>query len=96
MKPPVTDEELNEYLDGGLNEERRAEVEAWLLENPERTTEFERLKELNEALRRLGADILDEPVPERLRDIVRKGRSSGAGGSGGTGSKTSRAFGGGE
>lgn len=93
MKPPVTDDELNEYLDGGLSEARRAEVEAWLLEKPERVAEFERMKELNEALQRLGADILEEPVPERLRDIVRQRGSSDHGASGGTGAKKGQALG---
>jgi len=74
-RKPVTDDELSEYVDGGLSEERRAEIAAWLLENPKKAAEVERLRQLNDALRDLGADILDEPVPERLREVVRRARS---------------------
>jgi len=79
-RKPVTDEELSEYVDGGLSEERRAEVAAWLLENPKKAAEVERLRQLTDALRGLGAEILDEPVPERLREVVRRARSGGGSG----------------
>lgn len=73
-RKPVTDDELSEYVDGGLSEARRAEIADWLLENPKKAAEVERLRQLNEALRGLGAEILDEPVPDRLRDVVRRER----------------------
>lgn len=68
---PVTDLELDALVDGRLSEQRRAEVEAWLREHPARAAEVERLRELNEALRGLGARVLDEPIPERLRAMLR-------------------------
>lgn len=71
-RAPATDDELSEYVDGGLSEERRAEIAAWLLENPKKAAEVERLRQLNDALRGLGAEILDEPVPSRLREVVRR------------------------
>lgn len=74
-RKPVTDDELSEYVDGGLSEERRSEIAAWLLENPKKAAEVGRLRQLNDALRRLGTEILDEPVPDRLRDVVRRARS---------------------
>lgn len=73
MTSLVTADELSEYVDGGLSEQRRAEIRAWLLEDPQRAAEVERLQELNDALRGLGSDVLDEPVPERLREVVRRG-----------------------
>jgi Anti-sigma factor NepR len=34
---------------------------------------------LDAALRQMGADILDEPVPERLRDLLRRARGESQG-----------------
>jgi anti-sigma factor RsiW len=74
MAPPArpTDEELGEYADGGLSGRRRAEIEAWLLAEPQKALEIERLRRLNDALKGLGEEILEEPVPDRLRDVVRR------------------------
>lgn len=66
-----SDAEITDFVDGRLNGARRAEIEAWLADNPDRAAEVERQRQLNEALRSLGAEILDEPVPERLREVLR-------------------------
>jgi hypothetical protein len=44
----------------------------------ERPTSGDVVDPLEEALRQVGADILDEPVPERLRQVLRlaQGRSA--------------------
>jgi anti-sigma factor RsiW len=65
--PPVTDRDLNEYIDGRLGAERRREVEAWLRQHPEGASRLRVLRELDGQLRSLGSDVLQEPVPERLR-----------------------------
>lgn len=67
-----TDDELGEYLDGRLSEQRRVEIAGWLLANPKKAAEVERLRELNEALRGIGSDVLSEPVPDRLREVLRR------------------------
>lgn len=67
-----TDGELSEYADGRLSEERRAEIAAWLLEHPREAAELDRLQALDEALRGVGGEILNEPVPERLREVLRR------------------------
>jgi anti-sigma factor RsiW len=64
--PIVTDHDLNEYIDGRLSAERRREVEAWLRTHPEGAARLRILRELDGQLRGLGADVLQEPVPERL------------------------------
>lgn len=64
--PPVTDRDLNEYIDGRLSTERRREVETWLRQHPEGQARLRILRELDGQLRGLGADVLHEPVPERL------------------------------
>lgn len=70
--PRPSEGELSEYVDGRLSERRRAEIAAWLLEHPREAAELERLQELDEALRGVGGEILDEPVPERLREVLRR------------------------
>jgi anti-sigma factor RsiW len=67
-----TEEELGEYADGGLSGRRRGEIEAWLRAHPQAASEIERLRRLDDALKGLGEEILEEPVPERLRDVVRR------------------------
>lgn len=67
-----SDEDLSEYVDGGLSEARRAEVAAWLSAHPDGAAEVERLERLNEALKDLGSSILEEPVPERLRRVLQR------------------------
>jgi anti-sigma factor RsiW len=67
-----TDEELGEYADGRLSGRRRGEIEAWLRAHPQKASEIERLRRLDDALKGLGEEILEEPVPERLRDVVRR------------------------
>lgn len=69
-----TDDELGEYVDGRLGEQRRAEIAAWLRDNPRRAAEIERLRALNEALRGIGSEVLSEPVPDRLREVLRRER----------------------
>lgn len=68
----VTTLDLQDYLDGRLSAKRLVEVEAFLKRNPESAAEVVALRAQSMALRRLGAEILDEPVPDRLMDLVRR------------------------
>jgi anti-sigma factor RsiW len=71
MRPSKpSEEDIADYIDGRLDGFRRAAVAAWLDVNPERAAEVERQRQLNEALKVLGRDILDEPVPDRLRAVL--------------------------
>jgi anti-sigma factor RsiW len=67
----VREADLQDYLDGRLDEERRAEIAAYLLQHPDKAAQLPPLREEAEALRSLGRDILGEPVPERLRAALR-------------------------
>lgn len=60
------------YVDGRLSERDQAAVAAYLLAHPDIATEVELLRRQSEILRGIGQEILDEPVPERLRAILRK------------------------
>jgi anti-sigma factor RsiW len=66
-----TDEQIQDYIDGRLNERDRAAVAAYLLAHPRVAAEVEAVRRQNEALRALGHEILDAPVPEHLRRLLR-------------------------
>ena len=67
-----TDEQIQDYLDGRLNERDRAAVAAYLLAHPRVAAEVEAVRRQSDALRALGQEILDEPIPERLREVLRE------------------------
>lgn len=64
---PVTEADLQAYIDGSLPEARRAEVESYLAARPKEAERVQAYKQQNEALRRLFDPVLNEPVPERLQ-----------------------------
>ena len=66
------DEQIQDYVDGRLNERDRAAVAAYLLAHPRVAAEVEAVRRQSEALRALGQEILDEPVPEHLRRLLRE------------------------
>jgi anti-sigma factor RsiW len=66
-----TDRQLQDYVDGRLNERDRAAVAAYLLAHPQAAAEVEAVRRQSEALMALGHEILDAPVPERLREVLR-------------------------
>lgn len=63
---PVSEAELHTYVDGGLSETARAEVEAWLRAHPEDAERLRVYAEQNALLRSLYNPVLDEPVPAAL------------------------------
>lgn len=65
-RDPVTEADLHAYVDRQLSEERRAQIEACLAEDPEIRERVQRYQELNQSLRTHFAPVLDEPTPERL------------------------------
>jgi anti-sigma factor RsiW len=77
MTSTITDSDLHAWLDGELSIERRAQVEAWLQDRPEDAARL-RLWAADRDVLKLQFDaLLDEPVPQRLADIVRR-RGAGA------------------
>jgi anti-sigma factor RsiW len=67
-----SDEQIQDYVDGRLGGRDLAAIAAYLLAHPGLAAEVETLRRQNEALKRIGEEILDEPVPERLRDVIRR------------------------
>jgi anti-sigma factor RsiW len=65
------DELLVAYLDGELDESRRAEIEAWLEHDSAARDQVARLSESASLLRAAFDEVLREEVPERLIDAAR-------------------------
>ena len=63
---PVNEAQLQSYVDGGLSESAKAEVEAWLRAHPEDAERLRAYTEQNALLRTLFNPVLDESVPAAL------------------------------
>ena len=74
---PFTDQQIQDYIDGRLGERDRAAVAAYLLAHPRVAADVEAVRRQSDALRALGHEILDEPVPAHLRRIVHARRALG-------------------
>ncbi|MFC4353365.1 anti-sigma factor family protein [Fodinicurvata halophila] len=62
----ITELDLMGYVDDRLDPARRAEVEAYLLQNPEDNARVRAYFAQNEAIRSAFDDVAEEPVPARL------------------------------
>ena len=60
---PITDSDLQAYVDQQLAPQRRREVEDYLAQNPEAAKQVEQLLQLNTAVHKLYDPILNEPLP---------------------------------
>ncbi|HKU47199.1 MAG TPA: NepR family anti-sigma factor, partial [Burkholderiales bacterium] len=74
MTDPVSENDLQAYADGKLEEARRAAVAAWLAAHPEDAERIESYRQVAEELRSTYDGVLEEPVPERLRHALRPAR----------------------
>ncbi len=71
MNPvPINENDLHAYVDGLLPEDRRACIEAWLLEHPEESARVQAYRSQNEALGRLFQPVADAPLPAHLRQLA--------------------------
>ena len=61
-----SDEALVAYLDGELDNDERRHVEAWLEADPAVRERLAALAQTNDLVRSAYADIVNEPLPERL------------------------------
>ena len=71
---PITEADLQAYVDGRLDEGRRLALEAWLSERPEEAERVADYRRLADALRASYDPVLEEPVPERLGRSLRPAR----------------------
>ncbi|MGC2857772.1 anti-sigma factor family protein [Novispirillum sp. DQ9] len=70
LQPPITDDDIEALLSGSLPPRRRRVVEDHLAGNPDLRARVNALRADQEALRALGADLLDEPIPERFLRLL--------------------------
>lgn len=75
----LADHKIQDYIDGRLDKCDQAAVAAYLLAHPSAAARVETLRRQNEALRGIGQEILDEPVPERLRGVLHRQRQQSSG-----------------
>ena len=68
----IDEDRIQDYIDDRLGDRDRASVAAYLLAHPEIGADVEKLRRQNEALKAIGQEILDEPVPERLYDTLHR------------------------
>lgn len=69
---PVSADDLQDFIEGRLPRERQAQVEAYLQSHPAEARRVEALREQAGRLRRLGSDMLAEPVPAQFLDILKR------------------------
>ncbi len=78
--PRPSDEQIQDYIDGRLGARELLVMAAYLFAHPAAASEIEALRRHNQALKRIGQEILDEPIPERLRDVLRRRPAGGTNG----------------
>ena len=71
---PITEADLQAYVDGRLPDARRVAVEEWLAARPEEAERLADYRRLSDGIRASYGAVLAEPVPERLRLSVRPPR----------------------
>ena len=68
---PISETELNAYVDGETFPERQAVIEAWLAGDPAEAARVQGWRRQNQALRAAFARILSEPMPAGLADLAK-------------------------
>lgn len=63
---PITEDDLQGYVDKVLDSERQDEVELYLAQNPQASARVAAFKKQADALRAALAPVADEPIPVRL------------------------------
>ncbi len=61
--PEISESDLHAFIDGELDAARRAEVEAWIMENPDDAARVAGWREDRQLLHKEFDGVLDEPLP---------------------------------
>jgi anti-sigma factor RsiW len=67
---PISEADLQAYVDGRLDAPRRAAVESWLAARPEEAERVAAYRRLSSEVRAAYQSMLAEPLPERLASFV--------------------------
>lgn len=63
---PISESDIQAFVDGRLGAVRAAEIEAWLAERPEEAARIAALRQDRDAMRAAYGPIAAEPIPARL------------------------------
>lgn len=69
---PVNLDDMQDYIEGRLGDTDRARVDAYLRLNPQEAARVEALRVQAQRLKKLGDDILREPVPDQFLEILQR------------------------
>ena len=69
---PVNLDDMQDYIEGRLGDSDRARIDAYLRLNPQEAARVEALRLQAQRLKKLGDDILREPVPEQFLEILQR------------------------
>lgn len=72
-QPSPSEQDLHDYVDGRLGEDERARIAAHLSRHPEAAAVVESYRAQIAGMHTLYDGTLDEPIPERLRVLLRRG-----------------------
>jgi anti-sigma factor RsiW len=75
---PINEDELHAYVDGDIEPARRLDIALHLARHPDEAARMEVFRAQREAMHALFDDFLRQPVPRRLRSIVRRHAGRGA------------------
>ena len=75
---PINEDELHAYVDGDIEPARRLDIALHLARHPDEAARMEVFRAQREAMHALFDDFLYQPVPRRLRSIVRHHTARGA------------------
>jgi anti-sigma factor RsiW len=68
----IRPDDLQDYIEGRLDEARLRAVLAYLERHPEQAVEVEALRKQAEQLRQLGSEIIEEPIPRKFLEILQR------------------------
>lgn len=66
INDPISENDIQAYLDGRLDPVRRGKIEEYLDNNPSEAKRVRQLQTLNQLLRQRHGDTLNEPLPAQL------------------------------
>lgn len=69
----ISEAELQAWVDGRLDERRRATLEAWFAAHPDEAERAASYRNVSEQLRMRFDPVLEEPVPPRLQRAAQRG-----------------------
>jgi len=68
----IEEEELHAYIDGVVDRERRLDIALYLARHPADAARVEAYRAQREGFSALFDHLLDQPPPDRLREVMRR------------------------